>query len=411
MTTLPLKIALLANGPYVVNVSTIEIIGGFEVGFLEVILKGLQLPYSLTIPEKLVWGNPDKNGNWSGVMGMVQRGEADMAIGSIFVTQARMTVADFSTPYTWQDITFATRMPGQRPKETAFMWPFSLQLWIGLAITIVFMTFIFRFCLTNIYSIRKLVFEIIGTLLHQSIEVQSSAFRDRCLILSWVCSCMFLSFGYTAVLLSFLSVPLKERPVETVDQLAKLVAQGKFRCFSAIGSGVAVSMMNSVYESHTIVGSFIENNKMYLDLQNKRAIAKFMNEGGTAWVVTRERIQFDSQDMYYISRDKFFSFPVAIALNKQFRYSARLNKLVDRISAAGLYEKTVGDYLFKKLISNSDSSENNSVKELALDDLFGAFVILISGCALSILICLAEIIHSKYTSKQSNSLEQITLKR
>ncbi|GFR32441.1 uncharacterized protein TNCT_268261 [Trichonephila clavata] len=397
----PLKIALLANGPYVVNLTTKEIIGGFEVGFLELILKGLHMPYTLDVPEKLVWGIPDQNGNWSGVMGMVQRGEADMAIGSIFVTQARMTVADFSTPYTWQDITFATRMPGLKPKETAFLWPFTYQLWIGIGIALVLLPFVFRFCLTKFYPIRRLAFEIFGALLQKSFELESDVFCDRCLILSWIVACTFLSYAYTAVWLAFLSVPVKERPVETITQLAKLVADGKFRCFSVNGSGVAVSMMNSVYESHRIVGSYIENNKVYLDLQNKKMIFKFMNEGNTAWIVTRERIRFDSQDMYYISRDNFFSFPVAIALNKKFRYSVILNQIVDRISAAGLYAKVIDDYLFKKtLASQTQYSEPDFVKELTLDDLFGALVILISGCLLSILTCLAEILHAKYIKKK-----------
>ncbi|GFY29043.1 uncharacterized protein TNCV_4721711 [Trichonephila clavipes] len=267
----PLKIALLANGSYVVNLTTKAIIGGFEVGFLELILKGLHMPYTLDVPEKLVWGIPDQNGNCSGVMGMVQRGEADMDIGSMFVTQARMTVADFSTPYT--------------------------------------------FCLTKFYPIRRLAFEIFGALLQKSFELESDVFRDRCLILSWIVACTFLSYAYTAVWLDFLSVPVKERPVKTITQLAKLVADGKHRCFSVNGSGVAVSMMNSVYESHRIVGSYIDKNNVYLDLQNNKMIFKFMNQGNTAWIVTRERIRFDSQDMYYISRDNFFSFPVAIVLN------------------------------------------------------------------------------------------------
>ncbi|KAG8191720.1 hypothetical protein JTE90_008784 [Oedothorax gibbosus] len=141
MTSGHLRIAILPTGPFSVSLTSsgeVTIIDGFEVGLLQMLTRGLRMPYTLHVPPDGTWGAPSAtNGNWSGLIGMVQRNQVDMAIGSIFVSEARMSVVSFSYPYTWQDITFATRMPAVHPKGMAFTWPFECSVWISLGVTII----------------------------------------------------------------------------------------------------------------------------------------------------------------------------------------------------------------------------------------------------------------------------------
>ena len=43
-------------------------------------------------------GAPDQDGNWKGMMGMVQRNEVHVAVSDFFPTPVRSQTVDFTTP-------------------------------------------------------------------------------------------------------------------------------------------------------------------------------------------------------------------------------------------------------------------------------------------------------------------------
>ncbi|KAF8793891.1 glutamate receptor ionotropic, kainate glr-3-like [Argiope bruennichi] len=400
----PVRIAILQNGPFEVNLTSngiVEVVDGAEANFLHLVTAGLKAPYVLQVPKDAVWGVPNVKGNWSGLMGMVQREEVDMAIGTIFISEKRMSVAAFSYPYTWQDVTFSTRKPGRLPKGMDFMWPFSYQVWICIAISIIVLTIAYRISMTKAYPLPKIFFGIIGILLRQSPEITCRSFRDRCLIISWIGGCTVLSYSYTVVLLSFLTVPLTDRPIETIPQLTEAVQQGRYKCIIPAGSSIVEILKSSKKKSDRILGYHISKTKGYVDLQIEGAVARHLKQGDVAYIDIRERMKIMFQNQFYISRHPLFSNPVAVALNRKFRYKKRLNKIIERITAAGLYEKSLGDYMYKKQLTSKypDDSKFDDMKQLKMTDLYGAFVILICGEVLAILVFIGELLKFYYFKK------------
>lgn len=400
----PVRIAILQNGPFKVNFTsegTVEVVGGAEANFLDLVTTGLKVPYDLYVPKDGVWGTPDKNGNWSGIMGMVQREEVDMAVGSLFISEQRMSVADFSYPYTWQDVTFSTKKPGRLPRGMNFMWPFSYQVWISIAISIVVLTIAYRISLTKAYPMPKIFFGIIGILLRQSPELARKIFREKCLIISWIAACTVLSYSYTVVLLSFLTVPLRERPIETVTQLLDALQQERYVCLSPAGSSLVEILKSSKKKSDRIIGHHIWKKRGYVDLQIEGAVARRLKRGNVAYIDIRERMRMIFQNQFYISNHALFSNPLAIALNRNFRYKKRLNKIIKRISAAGLYEKSISDYQYKTQITSKypEDSKINYMKQPTMTDLYGAFIVLACGEILAILVFIGELLKFKYFNK------------
>ena len=53
-------------------------------------------------PTDHAWGSLLPNNSWSGMMGMVVRGEADVAISAFTMTKGRLAAIDFMSPY-WND--------------------------------------------------------------------------------------------------------------------------------------------------------------------------------------------------------------------------------------------------------------------------------------------------------------------
>ena len=46
----------------------------------------------------LRWGAVTENGSWNGMIGMVERGEVEVAISSFYMTPSRKEVVDFTVP-------------------------------------------------------------------------------------------------------------------------------------------------------------------------------------------------------------------------------------------------------------------------------------------------------------------------
>ncbi|KAF8778043.1 putative glutamate receptor like protein [Argiope bruennichi] len=84
-------------------------LGEFEGKFLQVVLDALGTEYDVVIPEDRLFGSLLPNGSWSGMVGMVRRGEADLAFTYLSITEERMKVVNFSSYYTTEVCVFVTQ--------------------------------------------------------------------------------------------------------------------------------------------------------------------------------------------------------------------------------------------------------------------------------------------------------------
>ncbi|GIX95570.1 putative glutamate receptor [Caerostris extrusa] len=80
-------------------------LGGNIGRLIHLVTSELKFKYKIKIPLDNEFGTRGPGGNWTGLLGMLQRKEADMVF-SIAVTEERTEVADFSQPYAFDAATF-----------------------------------------------------------------------------------------------------------------------------------------------------------------------------------------------------------------------------------------------------------------------------------------------------------------
>ena len=73
-------------------------LAGFHGQLWKAIAKTLQLNFTL-VDVTDEYGSRDENGSWTGMIGMLHRNEADIAVADFTPTKERYQVADFIMPF------------------------------------------------------------------------------------------------------------------------------------------------------------------------------------------------------------------------------------------------------------------------------------------------------------------------
>ncbi|XP_055931957.1 glutamate receptor ionotropic, delta-2-like [Argiope bruennichi] len=246
-----LKIAVVpTSGLFKVEVTETnetKVVGGTEKTFLELLSEVLKFEYEIIVPPDGDWGIYE-NGKWSGVIGKVYYGEADIGIGKISITDQRKKVVDYSYPYDVEDLTFATAIPKYLPKTTAFIAPFDTYIWGTLLITTIIFLIAFRFCQKKKRSFQRIVLKFVGYLLLQPLDVEPASKRSSLLVVTWLLTARFLSFFYSAALLAFLTIPQEENSVRTIPQLSEAIKNGKIQSMTIKGASYTSTLLKNEQE-------------------------------------------------------------------------------------------------------------------------------------------------------------------
>ncbi|GIY18422.1 uncharacterized protein CEXT_665941 [Caerostris extrusa] len=215
-------------------------------------------------PDKIRFGRKAENGSWTGMVGMLHRGEADIALGQLGITEERSEVADFINPYTNQDETFMIKKPGLLPTT----WASS----------------------------------------GKSSPANNNSLKTRTLFVFWSWFALIISNSYSAALLSFLTLPLHQQAIKNFEELSDAVKQGTHKCFAM--EGLSVPDLHTVDQEYLkYLGESIDKNGWYLD--PSKMISENQLSDTTAIVDLRFMLQILnaglSSDSYMISDDTLLS--------------------------------------------------------------------------------------------------------
>lgn len=369
--------------------------GGYESEFLKLLLKGLKRPYRLVIPKDLSWGIELENGSVTGLLGMVTRNEADMAMGSLFLNERRAKAIYYTYPYTAAEVTFATRYPADIHSAATLVYPFTVNLWTCILFILFTLPLLFKLIIYKNLSLESLLFDVLAPMVGQSMQLRVYAFTSRLLVLSWLLAAFLISQHYCSVLLSFVSVPLKEQSVKDIHSLSKAVDEGKMKAFMPEGSSIHRHMLEHSDAFYRMLAENILKNKWFLK-SDPKLIRDIILNGKSAFFETRSHLKGLFGDDAFISEDILHTFPVAIVVKKNFALKKRINNLIHRITVSGIYEKNVRDDRFYTLYKwKAARNDHELVQKITLDKLRGAFLLLIIGLALALIINLIEIFHYK----------------
>ena len=81
-------------------------VSGLEGEFLNIISNHFKFEYDIIVPKEAEYGRNASKGNWIGIMGVLARDEADLAINWISMDSDRMGVVDFGNMYATEEIIY-----------------------------------------------------------------------------------------------------------------------------------------------------------------------------------------------------------------------------------------------------------------------------------------------------------------
>ncbi|KAG8178201.1 hypothetical protein JTE90_025966 [Oedothorax gibbosus] len=360
-----------------------------EIRLLELIAQHMGFSYELVFPVDERFGFRLPDGNWTGIIGMIKRDEADLSVALLSLSMQRMQAIDFSDSYWMQDTTFMTELPPLLPKTYFYSYPFTLGVWLAFLSVMI----ITAFFLVPGEGFGAVLMTFMRGLCRQSVNVRYfKTVARKLLLIHWLYFANFVTLSYCAVVLSFLSVPLRNKGVETIDDLCRAVKGGSYKALVSKGSSILQHIVNSSNENVKDLGSAILNN--HWDYDTREGIDNYF-EYGTAFIGSEMKFRGASFPRKFISKDSFGVFNVAVALNRHFCCKKRLNVLLRRIVGAGLFQKIIEEEWFKTGLGQqnfqSDSIDHRSAS-LSIDDLYGVFAVLVAGYIASGVVFLLELV-------------------
>ncbi|GFQ74881.1 glutamate receptor ionotropic, delta-1 [Trichonephila clavata] len=370
---------------------------GAEGRLLEVLSQALHFRYNLIIPEDKQWGSESKNGTWSGLIGLVSSGKADVALCFIGASNDRKRVVDFTESYTSNDLTFATHFPRMLHRAYVYMYPFDIATWLGILTVLLFMPFMFRLLGTTQSSYSYLVMKLLGTIFNQAVEKER--FNNLILLGSWWYFASLISAGYAAVLASFLTIPMYSTHVRDFKELSKAVKHEEYKVFAPKGTAIIPVLRSNGKEYMNFIADQVEKNDWFVTSDKYMNEDNFQEKTALLGVTLMLNFRFGREPLAtkFLSQDVCLKLPVVMVVNKNFCCKSMIDTAIKKINHAGLYKRIVDDELYKAWFrATKEDSDLEAYHALTIDDISGALILLLAGYCLSLNVFIAEIVYSHF---------------
>lgn len=373
-----------------------EITGGSEGELIKICAQALKFSYKLVFSTD-GWGFLE-NGKWNGVIGMIYRNEADIAITKIGESYQRRQYVDFSFPYAIEEFTFGTWKPSTKISAYAIVQPFSSELWMTIITAILIMAAIFSRFQKRGFMLS--IQQVCGILISQSVN---TSVKNKFILSAWTWGSLFLSYSYIAVLLSYLTVPLKENVPQSYEELASGIIDGTYKAMSFKGTMVLPELFSSKREDIQIIAEHIKKNNHTIAL-NRSIIAEVLRNEKMALIGPKITLQFFMHEEFPISKDSLRFHPTGIVMSKSFCCKNEIDSFVHVLFASGIYQKLTDDTLFKLNLKADGFDKTDphqaTARPLSLTDLYGVFVLVISGHIFAFTAVLGELFYFKICIKK-----------
>lgn len=359
-----------------------------ELKLCDILSHVLGCQYEVVYPEDGEFGS-FSNGSWTGMIGMVYRGDADLAISDLAITEERQQVVDFSYPFSVTRVTFATEQLKFTYDIATFLKPFSLEVWSCLGLFQLAMPFISYFLFFKTYSFSKIALKSFATFLGQLSLKPSQKTSGRIIIIFWMIFMMIMSFTYKAIFFSILTFPVLDG-IRVISELSAEVEKGKYECTTFPGTFYANHLLKSSIKPWKIIGQNLLKNG-----GSSNIVKALENIGNKKTAFIGSEINFiHIKNKYFISEDFFFIELPAIVMKKNFPYKKEVNKAIHRMYASGLFHKILEDERFSKVLQNlADFGPQNieTVTVLSLEHVYSVFFLLLIGYILAFCCFIVEI--------------------
>lgn len=162
---------------------------------------------------------------FTGIKGMLVRKEVDLAFGDMYMTPLWLSYIGFSQIYKMDYDSFVVPSPKPLANWMALILPFSLKTWLATLASLVLVTAALA---ARFIRNRSVIESSFLFALGQLLWIQQPRFPDGksstgslFLIWSWLFAATILSSVYRSALISFLTHPYAQQPINSIQQLVE----------------------------------------------------------------------------------------------------------------------------------------------------------------------------------------------
>ncbi|XP_069189679.1 glutamate receptor ionotropic, kainate glr-3-like [Procambarus clarkii] len=350
--------------PYVdyqdTNVSggTITLVDSLDARLLDTFSPKLNFTYETRVGAERAWGRED-GGRFSGMMGQLQREDADFCTMASMTTQ-RLTVMQLARAYESDILTLISLKPALLPEYLSFVRPFTGELWATLMVSVMVWS-------TILWLLRRAWQWVAGgrvdtftdsfmygwgALLGQPPPRISFTNSGKVLVGGWLVFCLVITTGYSSSLVAHLTIQSKTHPLDTFEDMVTRPGW-KWGIETWILKGVPYDYL-SKHTSPVVKKVYKEMEVLELD----QGLTK-VQAGRYAYISMKNHLTVVVPSLYadargqipfYISQSGVYSLPdYGWGFRKGAPFYTRFSTLMARLVNTGIMGVWTNDVIAKKI--------------------------------------------------------------
>ncbi|ELT97865.1 hypothetical protein CAPTEDRAFT_204388 [Capitella teleta] len=338
---------------------------GIDYDILNILSKHLDFRFRIMKPPDGQWGSPKGNGSWTGLIGLLQDNEADVAVSCLSITKARTQVVDFSKAYWIERSAVAIKL--ESDNSLYFVYPLALNVYLvyfSLPFICGFLLWIYHLGnsdLQNNNLSKSLHFPMlvnaIGCLFRNSLSEQAELHpkfgnvgrtMQMCF---WLCV-IVVSATYRDSLVASLTVRRQEWPFNDIEGLAAsdtyqlLLQNGTFR------EDLLRDSSSPVYQA--LWKKYLRQPKS-LRIDNDTELFNILPMGPYAYTQDETYIKIRLRRLgdcdIVMLNEGYFPVEIALALPKKAIYTKYFNNVILTLLQAGLIQKSYDRHMLRDTCS------------------------------------------------------------
>ena len=391
---------------------------GFAVDLTTEIARIIGANFSLSVVAG--YGSRAEDGTWTGMVGEILEGRAELAVADLTINSDREKVVDFSMPFLELGISILfVAAPSKSIDLFSFMNPFSPAVWL-LMLAGGFAVSVGLFLIARVspfetaeldssegespfLSLRHCLWFSVASWMQQGCDFLPRAVSTRTLASFWWFFTLIIISSYTANLAAFLTIERLELPIASVDDLVSSKIQ-----YGALATGSTLSFFkdseNLLYRK---VWKAMQGFEDVLVQSNTAGVEKVVAEGGKfAFFMESTSLEYQTERNCRLTRVGGLldskSYGVALAPGSALR--APVSSAIIRLKEEGVIAALKAKWWREERGGGACLTEEaaaGGVSELGLDNVGGIFLVLGLGILASGLLALAEMywVHCKRNNR------------
>uniref|UniRef100_A0A673GTB1 Glutamate receptor n=1 Tax=Sinocyclocheilus rhinocerous TaxID=307959 RepID=A0A673GTB1_9TELE len=395
---------------------------GFCVDMLRELADILKFSFRIKLVDDGLYGAPESNGSWTGMVGELINRKADLAVAGFTITSEREKVIDFSKPFMNLGISILYRVHiGRKPGYFSFLDPFSPAVWLFMLLAYLAVSCVLflaarlspyewynpfpcwrdrRDLLENQYTLGNSLWFPVGGFMQQGSEIMPRALSTRCVSGVWWAFTLIIISSYTANLAAFLTVQRMEVPIESADDLAD---QTNIQYGTIQGGSTMTFFMNSRYQTYQRMWNYMYSKQPSVFVKStEEGIARILNSKYAFLLEStmneyHRRLNCNLTQIGGLLDTKGYG--IGMPLGSPFRDEITLGVLQ-------LQENNRLEILKRRWWEGGKcpKEEDHRAKGLGMENIGGIFVVLICGLIIAVFVAIMEFVWSTRRSAETDEV-------